>query len=124
MIERQQKVGLKKLRLYCGRPHDHYRLSRKNGGAFGDRPNIARKLKVSKVIEERLGEQTAPSEVLYIVGVEMQVTDVLDRLLQTCGDGKAAVVGVLAVENVEVGDAVGHTVFKIAVAHRKLVEIA
>ena len=56
--------------------------------------------------------------------VEVQVLDVVDQLLQTCGDGEAAAIGHLAEKHVEIGDAVLAAGFKVAVAHGQLIKVA
>ncbi|MPM47224.1 hypothetical protein SDC9_93932 [bioreactor metagenome] len=54
----------------------------------------------------------------------MKLLDVADNLLQTRGNGKAAVVGHIAEEHIEITDLVFISGLKVAVAHRELVKIA
>ena len=54
----------------------------------------------------------------------MQVPDILDDLLQTRRNGKAAAVGTLAEEHIEIADAVLVAPLKVAVAHGQLIEVA
>ena len=54
----------------------------------------------------------------------MEIFDVVDDLLQTGRDGKAAAVGALTEKDVKVADPVGKAGFKVAVAHGQLIKIA
>ena len=54
----------------------------------------------------------------------MQILNILDNLFQPRRDGKAAAVGTLAEEQVEVGNPVAVTGGEIALTHGQLVEIA
>ena len=54
----------------------------------------------------------------------MQVLDILDGLLQTRRDGKAAFIGHLPEEQIKVCDLVLHAAFEVAVRHGQLIEIA
>ena len=58
-----------------------------------------------------------------VVLLKMQVADVLDHLLKPRGNGKAAAVGHIAEEYVEVADPIGQAGLEIAVAHGQLVKV-
>ena len=54
----------------------------------------------------------------------MQLLHIVDYLLKSGGNGKTAPVGNLSEKHIKVGYSVLHAVFKIAVAHGQLIEIA
>ena len=54
----------------------------------------------------------------------MQILDVVNDLLQTGSNGKAAAIGAAPEEQVKIGNAVPVAVRKIALAHGQLIEIA
>ena len=124
MIYLKQNVGLDKLSLNCRCAHDHKRLTRKHGRSLRNRPDIALELEIAQILKELLGEHFPAAQILYILVVKVQVLDIFDHLLKSGSDGKAAVIGILTVKNIEIGDLIAHAVVEISVAHSELIVIA
>ena len=124
VVERQQQKRLDELRLNGGRADGHDRLAREDRRALRHGPDIAREAEAAQILQEALVEHIPAAQIRNIVLVKMKLLHVLDRLLQTRRDGKAAVIGHGAEENIKIRDAVLHTLHEIAVAHGELVIIA
>ena len=124
VVDLEQHIGLNELRLYSGSPDCQDRLAGEDGGALGDRPDIARESEITEIFKKALGEHFPPAEVFDIFLVEVEVLNIIHDLLKPRRDCEAAVVGVPTVKNVEVCYLVGHAVVKVAVAHRELVVVA
>ena len=124
VVDGEEGEGLDELGLDSGSPDHHHRLAGEDGRALGDGPDIAGELEVPQVIQELLVKEALAPEVLDILIVEMQVLDIVDQLVQTCADGKAAAVRHIPEEDVEIGDAVFVSSLKITVAHGQLIEVA
>ena len=124
MVKLEQHIGLDKLRLNCRRAHRHDRLARKHRSSLGNSPDVALEFEVFEVVQKFLGEHISAAQIFYVLGLEMQVLNVVNDLLKTCADGKAAHVGILAVKHIKIGDFILHVVVEISVAHRQLVIIA
>lgn len=124
MIYRKQNIGLDKLRLDSRGAHDHKRLTREHGSTLRHGPDIALKLKIAQVFEKFLGEHPPAAQILDVLVVKMQILNIFDYLLKPRGDGKTAVVGILAVKNIKIGYLSVHAVIEISVAHRELVVVA
>ena len=124
MVYLKQNIGLYKLRLDGRCAHDHERLAREHGCALGNGPDIALEPEIAQVFEKLLGEHLPAAQILDILVVKVQILNVFNHLLQPRGDGKAAVVGILAVKNIKIGYFIPHAVVEISVAHRELVVIA
>ena len=124
MVEHKQQISLDKLRLICGRADGYDRLAREYRRALGYCPDIARKAEGAEHFKKALVKAASAAEVFDILIGEMQVLYIVDYLRETCGDGKSAAVGNLAEEDIKVCDSVRHSLDKIAVSHRQLIEIA
>ena len=124
MIQHHQHVGLDKLRFNRLAAHDHQRFTGKHHGALGNCPDVAGKAKILQKSQKLFGKASLGTKEGNIVLVKVKRFDILHHLLQSRRNGKAAVIGIVAVKNVKIDDLVLHTVFKIAVAHGQLVKVA
>ena len=124
VVDRKQGKGLDQLGLNGRGANHHHRLTGEDGRALRDRPDITGKLEVAQILQELLVKQVLSPQVLDIVLIKVEVLDVIDQLLQACGNGKAAAVGHIAEENIEIGNSILVTSLKITVAHGQLIEIA
>ena len=124
MVERQQQKRLNKLRLNGRRADGHDRLAREDRRAFRHGPDIAREAEAAQILQEPLVKHLPAAQIRDVVLVKMKLLHIFDRLLQSRCDGKAAVVGHRAEENIKICDAVLHALDKIAVAHGEFVIVA
>ena len=124
MIDLQQKVGFHELRLNGGRAHRDERLAREHGCALRNGPDVAREPEILQIVQKSLAEQLPATQIGNVLVGEMQIFDVVDDLLETGGDGVAAVIRYAAEEHIEIRDAVLHIVLQITIAHRQLIEVA
>ena len=124
MVDLQQQIRLHELRLNGRGAHRDERLTREHGRTLRHGPDVAGEAEVFQIVQKCLAEQLPAAQVGNVLVGEVQVLNVVDDLLETGGDGVAAVVGHAAEEYIEVGDAILHVVVEIAVAHRQLIEIA
>ena len=124
VVKLKQHIGFQKLRLDGRRPHGDDRLSRENGGSFGNCPDITVETEVLQRQQEFLIEHPAPTEVFDVFFRKMQVLDIIDDLLQSSGNGVAALVRDVAEKDVEVGDPVLHARFPVPIAHGQFIKIA
>ena len=124
MVDGQQQEGLQQLGLDGGSPDGENGLVGEDGGSLGNGVNIAGELKVCQIVQELLVKHLPVPEVLDVLLVEVEVLDVVNDLLQTGGDGIAALVGHAAEIQVKVGDAVLVSGLEIAIAHGELIEVA
>mgnify|MGYP000370404057 CR=1 FL=1 len=93
-------------------------------GSFGNGVDIAGKFKISQIFQEILFKDPSGAQIIDVLGIEMEILDVFDDLLQPGCDGEAASVGHIAEEHVEVADLVGIPLrLKVAVAHGQFVKI-
>lgn len=124
MVQDQQNIGFDQLRLDRRRTHREDGLLGEDGRALRDGENVAREAEALKIFEEALVEELSAAQVGDVLRGEMKVLNVFDDLLQTGGDGKAAIVRHVAVKHVEIADLILHPADKVAVAHRQFIEIA
>ena len=124
MVYHHKNVGLDELCLNDRRSDYHKRLAGKNYRSLGDSPDVSAELKGAQIFKELLREASSAAKILYIALVKVQILDVLDYLLKSRNYRVAAVVGIVAIENVKVNYLVLHSVCEISVAHSKLVIIA
>ena len=124
MVESQQQESFNQLRLNGRCAHGENRLLRENRRALRHRPDVSREAEAFQIVQEILAENAARAKIRDVVFAEMQVLDILDRLLQTRRDGKAALVRHLAEEQIEIGDLVLHAAAEVAVCHGQLIKVA
>ena len=67
------------------------------------------------IIEEALVEDALGAKIRDILVLKVQVFDIFDQLLQSCGDREAALVGHAAEEHVEVDVALKEAALEVAV---------
>ena len=124
VVQRKQNIRFNELRL-DGRGADRQdRLAREDRRALRHGVDIAREVEILQIVQEALVKDAAAAEIGEVVLRKMQIADILDHLLQTCRNGKAAAVRNIAEEDVKIADLVRLPVHKVAVAHGQLVKIA
>ena len=124
MVDGQQCERLDELGLNGRRADDDQRLFGKHRRPLRNGVNIAGKAEVPQVIQKFLAEQIPSPEIRDVRLCEVQVLDVVDKLLQSGRDGKASAVRHLAEKYVEIGDAIPVARLEVAVAHGQLVKVA
>ena len=118
-----KQLRLDDLRLHQVRHHRDDGLAGIHHRALREGVHVPGEAKVPQVFQEFLAEKVQPPQVFDVLGVEVHALQVLQDLLQTREDGEAALVRVLAVEDVE-----GHLarlllLGEIAVGHGQLVQV-
>ena len=124
MIDHHQDIGLNKLRLDHRGANRHQRLAGENHRSLGNGPDIAREAEGTKTLEKFLGKATLFPQKRNILVVKMQILNIFDDLLKSRSNGKAAVIGVLAIEDVKINDLVSHAANRIAISHGQLIVVA
>ena len=124
MVEDQQYIGLDKLGLNGRGPDGEDGLPGEDGRALGDRPDVTGELKMQQILQKRFGKDALSAQKIHILGRKAQILNVVDDLLQACGDSKAAAVRYVPEEDVEVADLLVHSGLEVAVAHGELVKVA
>ena len=93
-------------------------------GVPSDRPNVTGELKMQQILQKRFGKDALSAQKIHILGRKAQILNIVDDLLQACGDSKAAAVRYVPEEDVEVADLLVHSGLEVAVAHGELVKVA
>ena len=124
MVDAQQQECFDELSLNGRGPNGDDGLLGEHRSALGNCPDIAGKLKIRQIGQEFLAKQIAATQIFNILRIKPQLLNVLDDLLQTSRNGKAAAIGTTAVEKVKIRDAVLVALFKIAMCHGQLIEVA
>ena len=115
MIEGEKDVGFYKLCLYRLGSHGEYRLVREYRSSLRHGVDIAREAEIAKVIEKALVEYSLRAEIFNVLGIEMQVVDIIYDLFKSGGYGISGVVGIVAVKYVKIDVCVAQAAFFIAV---------
>ena len=124
MIYCEQREGLDELSL-DGRGTDRdQRLPGKYRRTLRNGINVAGKAEILQIGQKLLVKELPAAKIGNILRAEMEVLDILDKLLQPRGNGKTAAVRHPAEKYIKVGDAILVTIFEIPVAHGQLVKIA
>ena len=124
MVDLQQQVRLHELCLNGRGAHRDQWLTREHGRALRHGPDIAGEAEVFQIVEKCLAEQLPAAQIGNVLVGEVQVLDVVDDLLETGGDGVAAVIRYAAEEHVKVADALAQSGLEVPVAHGELIEVA
>ena len=124
MVDAQQQECFDELSLNGRGANSDDGLLGEHRSALRNGPDIAGKLKIRQIIQEFLAKQIAATQIFNILRIKPQLLNVLDDLLQTSRNGKAAAIGTTAVEKVKIRDAVLVALFKIAMCHGQLIEVA
>lgn len=82
--------------------YSHNGFIRKNRCAFRNCPYIALEFKIFQICEELLAENTLAAEKFNIIIIEFKVIHIVDSLVKTCHDSKAAVLGDISEEKIKV----------------------
>ena len=122
VVDGQERERLNELRLDSGGTDDDERLLRKDGRPLRDGVDIAREAEILQIVQKLLAEEVPAAEIGDVLLGEVQVLDIVDQLLQTRRDGKAAAVWHLAEKDIKIGDAVLVAGLEVTIAHRQLVE--
>ena len=117
MIEANQQIGLDDLRLNRAGAHRDDRLAGENDGALRHGPDIACKAEIAQRRQKALGKNLLAAQEFDILFIKVQALHIFDDGGQPAADGKAAAVGHIAVENVEIDDLVAHAQLMVAVGH-------
>ena len=124
MIDGQQQEGLDQLR-FNGRGADGENgLLGENRRSLGDGPDVAGKVKMTQIRQKFLGKQIPALQIRQVLGIKMQILDVVDDLLQPGCDGEAAVIRTLAKKHVKIANTILQSALKIPVSHGQLIKIA
>ena len=124
VVDGQQQVGLQQLGLDGRGPHGENGLVGEHRGPLGDGKDVPGELKVCQVVQEVLVKDLPAPEVGDVLGVKVEVLDVLNDLLQPGSDGIAPIVRDAAEEEVKVGDPIFVPGLEVSVAHGELIEVA
>ena len=124
VVDGQQRERLDQLGLDRRCAYHHQWLAGEHRGALGDGVDITGEAEIPQIVQKLLAEQVAAPEIGDILLTEVEIFNVFDQLLQTCGDGEAALIGHLAEEHIEIGDAILVSVAEVSVAHGQLIEVA
>ena len=124
MVDGQQQIGLQQLALDGGRPDGQNGLIGKDGGSLRHREDIPGKLKVRQVVQEPLIKHFPAPKILDILGLKVEVLDVLDDLLQPSRNGIPPFVRYTAEEQIKMCDPVLVPGLEVSVAHGQLIKVA
>ena len=122
MIDGKKNHGFNQLCLNHGTSDGDNRLTRENRRSLGNRPDIAGKLEIAKIIEKFICEAFFLQKGKILLR-EAEILKIVKKLTDACHDGKAAVIGNLSEEHIKPGNFVFHAVLEIAVCHCQLIEI-
>ena len=123
MVDREQHKGLDQLRFDRRRTNGQYRLVREHRRSLGNGKNIAGKAEIFEISEEILVKNTLGTQIVDIRVLKVQFLDIVDQLLQTGGDRKAAVIRHRAEEHVKIDGAFVKAVFEVTVGHGELIKV-
>jgi hypothetical protein len=123
MVDDIQDGGLHQLCLHDRRHDFHERFAREDQRAFGYRIDIAGEFKMCKIIEKILVKDADAPEIVDILRTEVQFLDVLEKLLYAAHDRITAAAGIGAEKSVEDDGLILVFVFKVALHHRKFIQV-
>ena len=106
MVDSQQCKGLNQLGLNGRSPDRHHGLPGKDRRSLRNRPNVPGEAEVLQIVQKGLGEQPLAPQELDILFIKVKVLNIVDQLIQTGTDGKAALVWHLPEEYIEISDPV------------------
>lgn len=124
MVDGQQREGLDELGLDGLGPDDDHGLTGKHRGSLRHGVDVAGEMEVLQIGQKFLAEKVPAPQIGNVLRREVQILNIIDQLLQTSGDGKAAAIRHPAEKDVKVGDMILVTAFKVAIAHGQLVKVA
>ena len=123
VVDLREQRRLDELGVEQGRGHAEDRLVGVHDRALGQRGDVPAKTEAREIVEKIVRKKAQRMEIIDVGGVKVHVLNVLDDLLESRKDGKAAVVRVPAIKSVE-NDAVVRAAAEIvAVGHRHLVKV-
>ena len=124
MVDGQQREGLDELGLDGLGPDDDHGLTGKHRGSLRHGVDVAGEMEVLQIGQKFLAEKVPAPQIGDVFRREVQILNIINQLLQTSGDGKAAAIRHPAEKDVKVGDMILVTAFKVAIAHGQLVKVA
>ena len=101
VVEGEQDERFDELRFDCGRAHGHDRFARKNRRSLRDCVDIAGKAEGFQIFEEFFVKNLFGTQIGDVFLREFQIFDILDDLVESCGDREASAVGNIPEKNVE-----------------------
>ena len=123
VIERKQKECFNKLCLHRTCSYRQNRLTREDRGSLGNSPDVAGKAEGAQIVEESFGKLLLGTQKVQIFLGKMQIGNIIDDLLQSCGNCITAAVGYSAEEHIEIGNFIAFSGEEVAVCHRQFVKI-
>ena len=123
MVELHKHICFDKLSLRRFGAHGDKRLAGEYDSSLGNSPHITLKAEVLEILKEFFVEYSLGAEIFNVLGIEMQVVDIIYDLFKSGGYGISGVVGIVAVKYVKIDVCVAQAAFFIAVRHGQLVKI-
>lgn len=123
MVDLRENSRLHELRVDERRDDRQDWFIRIHDRAFRQRVDVALEMEVLEVRQKFLREHVLLAEVLDILIREGHVLHILDDLLETREDGKAAFVRILAIEDIERHLDVLVVVLEVTIGHGQFVEV-
>ncbi|MPN20425.1 hypothetical protein SDC9_167804 [bioreactor metagenome] len=123
MIQREQDEGFNELGLYGRSLYRQDGFSGENRRSFRNGIDIAAEMKAGKIAEEFFAKNIFLPQEFNVFRREMQIFDILNHLLQACGNGETAAVWHLPEKYVEISDAPVKTGFPITVPHGQFIKV-
>ena len=124
VVELRKNFGFYQLRLGDIGDNGNDRLVRVDNAALGKGIDIAVETEVFEIMQKALVKLAKGTEIFHILRRKIHIDKIIDNLLQSCENSKAALVGIAAIENVKSNFcSLALRVQEIAVGHGKLVEI-
>ena len=124
MVHCQKQEGLHQLGLNGWGADCDDGFMREDGCPLGHGPDIPGEAEPAQILQKLRRKQVPALEICNILGVKVQVLDIVDDLLQPRRNGKAAIIRALAEKYVEVANTVLQTALEIPVAHGQLIKVA
>ena len=94
MVDNIQNGGLHQLGLHDGSDDLHHGLPGKDHRSFRDGVDISCEMIAPQIIEELFRKQTGGTQVLDVFVIERQLFDIVNYLIQPCGDGIPIAAGI------------------------------
>ena len=123
MVYHKENVSFYKLCFDRRCPDGYKRFAGENNRSLRNCPHISVKRKVLEVFEKILREAFLRAKIFYIVRIKMKIFNIFDDLFKSRRDSISAVIGIVAVEHVEIYYLILHPAFKISVSHGQLVKV-
>ena len=123
MVDCEKKHCFDKLRLHNRTFHLNNRLAGENRCSLLNRPYVALKFKVFKIVQKLAAEHIFGAQKSYVAFVKMKIFKIINQLFNACHNGKSASVGDFAEEHIKANFSVAKAFFKVAVCHGDFIKI-